>query len=70
MSGARKVAFGAVVIGGLVILGPRIPGMLAKFAKGTGQLTKVVVNIGSDAYTAGQKAGKNTVMKGIAQPVN
>lgn len=65
MSGARKVAFTALVIGGLVILGPRIPGMVAKFADGTGKFIKTTAKFGGEAYTAGKKAGQAKVASGI-----
>jgi hypothetical protein len=65
MSGARKVAFGAVVIGTLVILGPRVPSMLNKFMKGSISTVKTVAGFGEDAYNAGKKAGNNQVAQGI-----
>lgn len=70
MGGAKKVAMGAVIIGGLVIFAPMIPGILARTAAGTAKLGKVLYNISGSAYGAGKQAGKNTVMKGIAEPVN
>jgi len=70
MDGARKVALGVVVIGALVILGPRIPSMLNTFTKGSVGLAKTTGGLAMDAYNAGVEAGKSTVMKGIAKPVN
>lgn len=70
MGGAKKVAMGAVIIGGLVIFGPMIPGILARTAAGTAKFGKVLVDIGGSAYGAGKQAGQNAVMKGIAKPVN
>ncbi len=70
MGGAKKVAQGALIIGGLVIFAPMIPGILARTATGTAKFGKALFNIGSSAYSAGKESGKNAVMKGIGEPVN
>jgi len=70
MGGAKKVAMGAVIIGGLIIFAPMIPGILARTAAGTAKLGKVLVDIGGSAFSAGKQSGQKAVMTGIAEPVN
>tara|TARA_B100000035_G_C20936936_1_gene525630 strand:+ start:789 stop:998 length:210 start_codon:yes stop_codon:yes gene_type:complete len=64
--GAAKTVFifGGVIIG-VIVVGPRLPGMAAKFAKGTTELVTQVGKGAKKAYNAGQNSAKDKVAKGI-----
>lgn len=69
MGGAIKVAMGALIIGGLIIFGPMIPGMLARGTKGTFQLANAGAEGFGMFYKRGQKAGIKKVVAGISKPL-
>ena len=65
MGAARTVMIVGGVIIGVIVIGPRLPGMAAKFTKGTTQLVTEVGKGAKKAYNAGQNSGKDKVAKGI-----
>ena len=58
-----------MIVGGVVItvivVGPRLPGMAAKFTKGSIALGKQLGEGAKGAYDAGQNSAKEQVSKGI-----
>ncbi|MDA8837796.1 hypothetical protein N9N26_00865 [Candidatus Poseidoniales archaeon] len=69
MDGAKKVMVGGLLVIGVIIIGPMVPGMLAKTTKGMFSLAGAFGEGASMAYGAGRNAGKKSVIKGINKPI-
>ena len=70
MDGAKKVMIGGVAIIGIIVIGPMLPGILARTTKGGFQFVKVVGQGLGMFYEAGQKSGMKKVTSGIAEPMS
>jgi hypothetical protein len=69
MDGAKKVMIGGVAIIGIIVIGPLLPGMLAKAAKGTFSLGQVFGGEAIRSYRAGVRHGQRNVTSGIKKPI-
>ena len=65
MGAARTVMIVGGVILGVIVVGPRLPGMAAKFADGSTKLVQQLGKGAKGAYDAGQNSAKEQVSKGI-----
>ena len=69
MDGAKKVAIGGVIIIGAIIIGPMLPGMLAKATKGTFNLAGAFGGGAKSSYEAGVRHAQQKVTSGIMKPI-
>jgi len=65
MGAARTVFIVGGVVLGVIIIGPRLPGMAAKFTEGSVALGKQLGKGAKEAYNSGQNSAKDKVAKGI-----